>query len=463
MAVKIRLTDRQYSCLKEHLFPSDGLEAVALALCGRRNGTDHTLSMHSLHPVPYDTCIARSPGRVHWNTDQLEDLLNEATEKNLALVKIHSHPGNYDRFSELDDVSDLKVFNTAFAWIDDNAPHASLVMLSDGRIFGRSISADSSFEQLKSIAVVGDDIVFHFPDVTSDSIAFTHRHAQMFGARTTGILRKLTVAVVGCSGTGGPVIEQLTRLGIGNLILVDPDKIEEKNLNRIPNATISDVGQHKVHVLAKAVHKMGLGTIAHPFPYSLAATECVKAVADADIIFGCMDGAEGRHTLNRLACFYSIPYFDLGVKLEADGNSGIDEAYGAVHYIQPDGSSLFSRGVYTLEQVRSEALRRTDPKSYELERKAKYIVNLEVDSPAVASVNTQIAAMSVNEMLARIHPYRLDGNSEFAEIGYSFMQAEFYAEPDGLPCTLFSPKTGRGDMNPLLGMPGINSTHANVT
>ena len=90
-------------------------------------------------------------------------------------------------------------------------------------------------------------------------------------------------------------------------------------------------------------------------------------------------------------------------------------------------------------------------------------MNLEVGSPAVVSVNTQIAAMSVNEMLARIHPYRLDGNSEFAEIGYSFMQVEFYTEPDGPPCTLFSSLTGRGDMNPFLNIPAINSNHLNVT
>ena len=64
--------------------------------------------------------------------------------------------------------------------------------------------------------------------------AFTLRHAQAFGTGTTALLRNLSVAIVGCSGTGSIVAEQLARLGAGRLVLVDPDRVEEKNLNRIP-------------------------------------------------------------------------------------------------------------------------------------------------------------------------------------------------------------------------------------
>jgi hypothetical protein len=40
------------------------------------------------------------------------------------------------------------------------------------------------------------------------------------------------VAVIGCGGLGGYVVEQLARLGVGTLVLVDPDVFEEHNLNR---------------------------------------------------------------------------------------------------------------------------------------------------------------------------------------------------------------------------------------
>ena len=47
--------------------------------------------------------------------------------------------------------------------------------------------------------------------------------------------------------------------------------------------------------------------------------KAVTEVAGCDILFGCTDGAEARHVLNRLATFYSIPYFDVGIRLDADG------------------------------------------------------------------------------------------------------------------------------------------------
>jgi hypothetical protein len=67
-------------------------------------------------------------------------------------------------------------------------------------------------------------------------------------------------------------------------------------------------------------------------------------------------GVEGRHLLNRLAAFYVLPYFDVGVKLVADGHGGIAEACGAVHYIRPDGSTLQDRKVYNADQLKAAGL-----------------------------------------------------------------------------------------------------------
>jgi tRNA A37 threonylcarbamoyladenosine dehydratase len=85
------------------------------------------------------------------------------------------------------------------------------------------------------------------------------RTVQAFGERTYQNLSEMTVGVVGCSGTGSPVIEQLTRLGIRKLVLVDPDIVEKKNLNRIINTTISDAKKQKPKVIAiaDAIKKSG--------------------------------------------------------------------------------------------------------------------------------------------------------------------------------------------------------------
>jgi hypothetical protein len=264
--------------------------------------------------------------------------------------------------------------------------------------------------------------------------------------------------VIGCSGTGSPVVEQLARLGVGRLILVDPDKIEVKNLNRILNATREDavLGRLKVEVLAKAIANMGLGTEVDMVPDNLLSPKAVQIVATADLVVGCMDGVEGRHLLNRLATYYSLPYLDIGVKLVADGIGGIDEACGAIHFIRPDGATLLDRNVYTMKQVKAEGLRRTDPHAYREQVKAGYIHGIHEDRPAVISVNMQMASCAVNELLARLHPYRLDANSDSAVIRQSFIQAVEYREWQGNPSAMFARFIGRGDTVPLLGLPELS-------
>jgi hypothetical protein len=253
------------------------------------------------------------------------------------------------------------------------------------------------------------------------------------------------------------VIEQLARLGIGRLVLVDPDRVEEKNLNRILNATREDayLRRLKVEVMARAIARMGFDTELELIADNLISPRAVKAVAECDIVFGCMDGVEGRHVLNRLAAYYLQPYFDIGVKLVADGKGGIDEACGAVHYVRPDGSTLQDRGVYTAGQLQAAGLRRTDPKAYRDQVRAGYIHGVAEDRPAVISINMQLASVAVNELLARLNPYRLDDNSDSSVVRVSFIGATEFREREGAASGTFHSRQGLADTRLLLGMPEL--------
>ena len=103
--------------------------------------------------------------------------------------------------------------------------------------------------------------------------------------------------------------------------------------------------------------------------------------------------------MNRLATFYLQPYFDVGIKIEADGVGGVEQVCGTVHYLQPGKSSLLSRGTYTMEQVRAAGLCRTNPAAYATELHSKYLVGVQEERPAVMSVNMQFASLAVNEFL----------------------------------------------------------------
>lgn len=455
----ITLTAAQRAVLQQHLFPGDGCEAVAIALCGRRRGPDRCrLVVHRIVPVPYEQCPVRLPDRVTWRTEVLPPLLQEAERKGLSVVKIHGH-GDFRAFSWVDDESDRALFPSLYTWLGDDGPHASAILMGDGSMFGRAVGADGAFQPLAAVNLVGDDVEFWYPPSPASAVEeYGRRVAQAFGAGTYQRLRRLKVGVVGCSGTGSVVIEQLARNCVGHLVLVDPDCIEDKNLNRILNSTAADARHHKykVHVAERAIQSLGMGTLVDVYPQTLFDTEVVEALAGCDIVFGCMDSVDGRFLLNKLAAVYLIPYFDLGVKLEADGAGGVDQVCGSVHYLQPGGSSLVSRHVLTLEEVRAAGLKRTDPVGYEQQRKDGYIRGVQEDRPAVIQLNSMIASLALNELLARLHPFRTDPNGDYAIHRISLSHGIYEHLEDGVPCPLFAKLLGRGDIEPLLNSPELS-------
>ncbi len=460
MPVALRMTGRQYGTLRRHLFPGDGNEAVSIGICGRHQGRNgHVLLLRKLLHIPHNECRVRRPDRVTWPTTTLGPLLLEAAAKHYAVIKFHSHPGGYRRFSGTDDEADAELFSSVHGWTDGPDPHASIVVLPDGGMFGRAVHVDGVFEELSRIAVAGDDLAY-LDSSTDDGVldVALDRQARMFGEATTRRMRRLAVGIVGCSGTGGPTVEMLGRLAVGRMVLVDPDRVGYENLPRIPNSTAAHAAAEelKVNVLARAVEAMGLGTTVEVIPENLAESPAaVRALASVDVLFGCVDSVEGRHVLNRLAAFYSLPYLDVGVKLIAKDSGVVEEVCGAVHYVQPDGPSLLDRGVYSLEQLRAEALRRSNPAAYRDLLREKYIQGVVEPRPAVVTVNTQFAAMMLNEFLARLHPYRLDSNREYAVVRSSLAQMQSYYEADADRDGSLAGHVGRGDTSPLLDMPEL--------
>lgn len=459
---RVRIAGLHARALHEHLFPGDGNEAVAFALCGRHRAFDHdVLLVQEVCPVPYDQCPVRAPDRVTWRTAALEPVLTKAAAQRLAVVKVHSHPTGFGAFSPTDDASDRDLFPSIYGWVDDDGPHASVIMLEDGSLFGRSIDVGNSLHRVGRITVAADDIVFHELDPGLAVLQHAERHAQLFGSGTAALLGRLHVGVVGCSGTGSFVIEMLARLGVRALTLVDPDVIEWRNLNRIVGATAEDANRAspKVDVLANSVRGMGLGVEVRPVRAELATIEAVHALAGCDVVFGCMDSHDGRRLLNRLAAFYLLPYFDCGVGLEADGRGGIGEVCAASHYIRPDGSTLLARRAISARRADAEAIARRDPEEYAKLRAEKYIEGVDEDRPAVISVNALAAALCVNEMLARVHPYRVDPNHHFASVRLSFANMDLDAEPE-FPEGALPRALGRGDVDPPLDMPELSRPDA---
>ena len=103
-----------------------------------------------------------------------------------------------------------------------------------------------------------------------------------------------------------------------------------------------------------------------------------------------------------------------------------------------------------MEQVRAAGLLRTDPVAYRAQLEDGYIRGVQEDRPAVIQLNSLIASLAVNELLARLHPYRLDSNGDYAVHRLSLSHGIYEHEGDGDPCPLLARHVGRGDVTPLL-------------
>ncbi|NNT71572.1 ThiF family adenylyltransferase [Flavobacterium sp. IMCC34852] len=454
MRYQLKIAGKHFKSLQQHLFPGDGMEAVAVVLCGRyeRDGISILLT-HKIELIPHDECN-RDPNFVHWKTERIIPLLEQAEKQNLAILKIHSHPAGYLQFSKTDDESDNELFQSVFGWCDYDGVHASAVMLPDGKVFGRIFTPTMETFPIDKISIAGDTIrIIENETVIEDD--FSLRTRQTFGDATYQKLKQMKIGIIGCSGTGSPTIEQLVRLGVGTIVIIDPDIVENKNLNRILNTTIDDAekARLKTDVLYDTVNRIGLGTTVIKYGTNIYdSREALDDLITCDAICGCVDSVDGRHLMSQLTNFYLVPYFDIGVRLDADGSGGIKAITASIHYIQPGCSTLFSRKLYTSKRLADENLRRQSPEDFKELEKQGYVHNANVDRPAVISINMQISSMAVNELLNRLHPFKDETPENYAKVTMDYTGGCIMneAENDFEQDTNSEKWVGRGDCRPFL-------------
>jgi molybdopterin/thiamine biosynthesis adenylyltransferase len=111
------------------------------------------------------------------------------------------------------------------------------------------------------------------------------------GQRT---LFKSRVAVVGCGGLGGYVIEQLARLGVGELVVIDPDVFEEHNLNRQLLSTPADLGRSKVAAAVSRVAALNPAVTVTPHKLSFSAANGAALFTGTQLVVDALDSIPVR-------------------------------------------------------------------------------------------------------------------------------------------------------------------------
>ena len=173
------------------------------------------------------------------------------------------------------------------------------------------------------------------------------RQIRAFGHDGQRRLGAATAAVVGAGGIGSLLVQGLAHLGIGRLIVIDPDCVEPTNLNRLAGATAADAqdGVSKVEVAARAVTGIDPDIPVHAIQNSILNTDAWMTLRCADLLFGAVDGHAPRWALNALAVQYARPYIDTGAEITAH-ESGTLDVSGHVATVTPGGPCLLCLSGY---------------------------------------------------------------------------------------------------------------------
>ncbi|CAK7261717.1 MULTISPECIES: hypothetical protein [unclassified Shinella] len=192
---------------------------------------------------------------------------------------------------------------------------------------------------------------------------------------------------------------------------------------------------------------------------SIGSREAILAVSQCDVIFSCVDTHEARQIVDLIASAFLIPLFDVGVVIPTRkvGNDGvaIADVCGRIDYVQPGGSTLADRRVFTPESLRAEWLHKANPGAFKEEQEAGYIKGLTEQAPSVISLNMRASSAVVMELIARTFPFRHDANELYARTTFSLAAAEEEYTPESEFDRDPDTELARGAEEPLLGIPAL--------
>ncbi len=118
-------------------------------------------------------------------------------------------------------------------------------------------------------------------------------HEQLHrGAETMELLATARVTICGAGALGANAADSLARTGVGQLRLIDDDRIEERNLQTQPWER-ADVGARKARVLANALYR-AVGTEAEPVVRRLDAGNVKKLLRGSDLVLDAFDNSVSR-------------------------------------------------------------------------------------------------------------------------------------------------------------------------
>jgi adenylyltransferase/sulfurtransferase len=111
-------------------------------------------------------------------------------------------------------------------------------------------------------------------------------------------IKNSKVLIVGMGGLGCPLLTYLASAGVGNIGIVDHDKVELSNLNRQTLFNLSDIGKFKVDQAKIKISKILKSIKIKTFKEKLLKTNVKKIFKNYEIICDGTDNFDTRYLIN---------------------------------------------------------------------------------------------------------------------------------------------------------------------
>ena len=397
--VDVRIAAPLFAEVRAHVEDfSRGEEAGYLICASSRLPHRDVLLAREWIAIP-DSAITRGAhGSVlSWSSEFNSEILAHALGLGATPVLVHSHGTANPGFSADDRAKERPLFG-AFSRITEPLSTGTLLLGDVGAagsfwIDGRN---DLPFRRL---VIVGETIeTWHSSSARPplrDRRERLARQTIAIGPDSEPKLSDARVAVIGVSGGGSHVIQQLAHLGVGTLIPIDEQTVEESNLGRLVGAVHTDIDTTLKVDVAKRVAtgidpSIEVLAVAERFP----SPRAIDALKGADIIVASLDRFDAREGVNAFCRRYLIPLVDIGMEIRS----------ACEHLAIADGQLIVSRPAeaclrcWFINDAVLERERRERPPGYDRNPDAP-------GDPQVVSMNGVLASEACNCVLDLITGY----------------------------------------------------------
>jgi len=473
--VDIVMTDMMWQALRSHLLRSSTRsqwsspdEQLAFLLASSNRTTQRQrLLVREMLPAGSGDLVRQGPAAIAPHPEFVLQALNRCRNESMHLIEVHSHPfsrGPGTTFSGIDWANDRGKMPSIATLLEDFM-HTTMVIGQDSLDAHFYDRATRHILPITQVVIVGAGPKSHRsglhsiltssasktvrPDGVSTNDRY-HRQELLFGRETQQQLANTTIAIVGLGGLGSFVAQELAHLGVGHLILIDPDRVEETNLNRLLGVGPADIGKTKVSIYETLLKHIAPAMRVEALAYSIMDDAALAMAKGADILAGCVDNHGARMILNQLAIRYLIPLVDGGSGLKRLSADAPLTAGGQVQVVLPSIGCLECRGFIDMRRATFDLA----PPGLQAEERA-HGYGLDEPAPAVISLNGVIGSALVTEIMLLLAGSNVKSFLPIPPIGlYSAFNRSLIAiEPHDFPdCPTCGSDgvLGVGDLAPIL-------------